>query len=63
MPTAAKTDTNSRTYDNARGGTTVKWNDSFNQKHEVSLGPSDSVTVIFPVFGGEWTWYQGDGSL
>ena len=64
LPQGAEMDKGSQTYDNARGGHTVKWVDGLNQEHIVDLSDKLEVSITFPVaYGGNWNWQQGDGNM
>lgn len=59
IPGGCRKDSNSTTYENARGGFTVTWTDRLNQPHAVTVPQSGTVTVHFPIpTGGSWIWFQ-----
>jgi hypothetical protein len=59
VPAACKKDDSSTTYDNARGGMTVRWTDRLNKTHVVVVPSTGTVTVQFPIpTGGSWIWFQ-----
>ena len=50
------------TWDRARGGKTVKFNDALGRQHAVTLhNIGDDFIGVYPVRGGEWVWYDEDG--
>jgi len=38
---------------------TVTFTDSVNRRHEVTIFETEEVTLVFPIFAGEWVWYAG----
>ena len=58
VPSACIYDDGSHTSDKARGGYTVTWTDRLNKQHSITAPKKGSVTVLFPITGPSWIWYQ-----